>query len=293
MADTPALSLAFLARNPESAGAVLNDLPPSDASAFFAGVPPRLIGPVLARMAPWPAARCLAELAPDLAAAALREAPFQDAAAILRLLDETARGPVVEGFPRRLAADFRRSLDYPEGTVGAWVDPGVPVLAPDAMVGDARKAARKARTLIDVLFLVDDKRRLAGVVRTSALLRLDDTAALATAADQPPLPLLARMRIASALEVADWEDYSALPVVTRRDQVIGAVTRAVLGEAARKGAAAVSGQAAGADLSSHLFASYGATILEVLSLTAPARPLAQDKARRKVRATKTPGKVTP
>lgn len=267
MSDAPALPLAFLTRNPAGAAAVLEDLPAADAAAFLVAVPPRIAGAVLARMPPWPASRCVAALPAEHSAATLREAPFQDAAAIFRLLSEAERDPVIEALPKRLAADFRRSLAYPEGTVGAWIDPDFPSLSEEDSVAIARKAARKARQLSDVLYLVDDKHKLTGAVRAAALLRLDDSASLATASEEAPVPLPARMRIATALEAEDWARFSVLPVVSRKNQVIGAVPRTVLVAAA--GSRNAPGQdIGGANLSGHLFAAYGATLAEILNMTA-------------------------
>lgn len=267
MTDTQALPLAFLTRNPAGAAAVLDDLPAADAAAFLAGVPPRIGGAVLARMLPWPASRCIAALPADHAAATLREAPFQDAAAILRLLTEAETGPALDALPKRLAADFRRSLTYPEGTVGAWIDPGLAMLHVDESVAAARKAARKSHRLSDVLFLIDGNRKLAGAVRAAALLRLDDSAPLLTAAEAAPDPLPARMRIATALDAADWDRFSVLPVVSRKNQVIGALPRAVLVQAT-SGLEAGHQDLAGANLSGHLFSAYGATMFELLNMTA-------------------------
>lgn len=267
MTDAPALPLAFLTRNPAGAAAVLDDLPAADAAAFLAAVPPRIAGGVVAKMPPWPASRCIAALPADHSAATLREAPFQDAAAIFRLLGEDESGPILEALPKRLAADFRRSLAYPEGTVGAWIDPDLPALKEDDSVAEARKAARKARQLSDVLYLVDDNRKLKGAVRAAALLRLDDSAPLATAAEPAPQPLPARMRVSTALEAEDWARFSVLPVVSRKNQVIGAAPRAVLAAAAGK--RNTPGQDTGsANLSGHLFSAYGATLAEILNMTA-------------------------
>ena len=123
------LTLAFLERRPESAAPVLAELDPADAAAFLDSVPGRLAAPVLAMMTPWSAARCLELLTPGRAAAVLRRMAYLDATSLLRLIAEDRFETVLAEMTDALAEDFRNSLKYPKGTVGAWMDYTVPTFS--------------------------------------------------------------------------------------------------------------------------------------------------------------------
>jgi Mg/Co/Ni transporter MgtE len=222
------LTLAYLAHAPQSAARVLQGLPTDDAVAFLETVPARLSAPVVNAMTPWEAAQCLEKLSPARAAAILRGLPFQDSASLLRLVGAAPREAILDELPIQVARRHRSSLRYPRSQVGAWINPDVPVLRPSDSAGTALKHLGGARVTASHVFLESADGRFAGVICTRDL--------LAHRADRPlgelPIghiaPLSNRASLAAAAFNSHWDEFLFLPVVGRRDTVLGGLSRAGL-----------------------------------------------------------------
>jgi len=224
--NSPAqLTLAFLEGRPESAAPVLAELDPSDAAAFLESIPGRLAAPVLAKMAPWSAARCLEHLSPGRAATTLQRMPFLDATSLLRLIEEDWFEVVLGQMTDAKANDFRNSLKYPKGTVGAWMDYTVPTFSADTLAADTLKYAKRRDNRADSHIFVDQAGVFAGAVGIGELLRCDRKASLAEIMDRSIRPLSNRAMLASVSALPDWDRYSMLPVVGRKHNVLGGLTR--------------------------------------------------------------------
>ena len=219
------LTLAFLQSRPESAAPVLAELDPADAAAFLDSIPGRLAAPVLAKMTPWSAARCLELIAPGRAAGALQRMPYLDATSLLRLIAEDRFEIVLAEMRDAVANDFRNSLKYPKGTVGAWMDYTVPTFDADTAAADALKFAKRRRNRVDSHIFVDQEGAFAGAVGIGDLLRSDGKAPLAEIMDRSVRPLSNRAMLSSVSSLPDWDRYSMLPVVGRRRNVLGGLTR--------------------------------------------------------------------
>lgn len=229
MTETSPLTLAYLESRPASAAKVLEDLDAGDAAAFLGDVPARLAAPVVAEMVPWSAAGCLELLSPDTAAATLRNMPYQTGTSILRLIPKDRFDAILESLPQRLARDFRRSLGYPRGTVGAWMDHTVPTFSEGDSVADGIRYAKRRRGRIDShIFVVGERGRFAGAVSVSDLLRHDPKTPLSQILDRDVRALSNRAMLAAVSNQPDWDSYPMLPVVGRRNNVLGALGRKTL-----------------------------------------------------------------
>jgi Mg/Co/Ni transporter MgtE len=218
--------LAFLERQPVSAARALEDLDPADAAAFLETVPSRLSAPVVCAMAPWAAARLVESLAPEQAAGLIRNMAYQEAASVLRLMGQEQFDGILVALPKGLAKGFRNSLSYPKGTVGAWMDHGVPSFAAESTVADGLKYAKQRRNRVGShIFVVEKTGRLAGTVSVGDLLRSAATTALAEIMDRKVSPLSNRAMLTAVESAPAWDEYSMLPVTGRRGNVLGGLTR--------------------------------------------------------------------
>lgn len=256
MSDTPSLTFAFLQSRPEAAARVIEELNPADAAALLHTVPARLAAPLADGMAAWAAARILALLPDEQAAGIIRQMVYQNAASLLRLLDADRLQTLLESLPRRLARDFRHSLDYPAKVVGAWMDQSLPSFSLDGSVADGMRFLRHRGSIpLSHLFVVDQNRRFAGVVSIARILQAPSNTPLRQLLDGGIQPISNRAFLASVVDVADWDEHLVLPVVGRRGNVLGGLTR----QALRQGLEAQAG--AGLSLSpntmmTHLLTSY-------------------------------------
>jgi len=223
------LTLAFLQRRPQSAAGVIEDLDPSDGAAFLATVPGRIGAPVVAFMAPWAGARCVELFPADRAASLIRNMSYQDGTTLLRLISKDRIDAILKQLPKRLARDFTNSLAYPSGSVGAWMDYGIPLFEPGNTVADGLKFAKLGGGRRDLhIFVGNSRRELVGAVSMGDLVRSEPQTKLSEIMDPGVQALSNRATLASVAEQPQWDDYPMLPVIGRRKQVLGGLSRSSL-----------------------------------------------------------------
>jgi len=268
------ITIAFLQRQPAAAARALQELDPADATALLEQVPAGTAGPVLEIMAPWAAATCLENLEPSKAAALVRAMSTQGGASVTRLLPDALRSSVMEHLPRSAARALGATLAYPRDTVGSWMDHRVPTFLETARAREALRYLRtRRRKSGSVLFVVDAERQFVGVVDVADLLRAEEEATLADVVDRDVTPLSNRARLSSVVAAPGWDRFNVLPVVGRRQNFLGALSRGLLqtglseGHAQRDKGDAVS-------LLAHLGSAYLVTALGTVQTIAAAGPRA-------------------
>lgn len=235
-APVAGLTLSFVQHRAAEAARVLNDLEPEETAAFLASIPSRLGAPLLARMEPGQAARALGLQPPELAAAMVRAMRHLDSVTVVRLLSDEAREALYAQLPRRIVNDVARSLEYPVDTVGAWMDLAIAALQGSSTVGEARRhVRRRPDTSLQHLFVTGPGRQLQGAVSMAQLIRADERSALVDAMDIKVTALSNRALLGEVARLSTWDQLSILPVVGRKGNVLGALSRADL----RRGLAAV------------------------------------------------------
>lgn len=224
------LTLTFLERAPKAAANVLQGLPVEQAAAYLETVPARLAGPVLNEMSPWNAARLLELVPAARAALVVRQLAYADATSLVRSMRSEARQRVFEELPSAHARRLSRSLEYPAHQVGAWIDPSVPVLAARDLVSDALRALRGAEPASHVFLESDGHGEYVGAIAIQGLLRSEPTLSLAELKPVPIKPVSNRASLASIAFDARWDELLHLPVVGRRGNLLGGLSRRTLRE---------------------------------------------------------------
>lgn len=231
MSSKSKLSLTFLDRLPRSAAAALQELAPEEASEFLETVPARIAAPVLSEMIPWNAARQLELIPAARAALVLRELSFADTTTLARLMRPEARTPIFEELPTRFAARLGASLRYPSHQVGAWIDPQVPTLSTDNNAADALRVLRSADPTSHVLVEEPSHGPYVGTVAVRDVLRALPNTPLNELRIAKTTPLSNRASLASVAFDARWDEFVYLPVVGRRGNLLGGLSRRALREA--------------------------------------------------------------
>jgi len=273
MSELPELTLAYLRQRPESAARALEGLASEEAAVIMLRAPSRIAAPVLAAMTTLCAARCVARMPPDVAAAHCDELPWSDSAGVLRALDRSARDALLSELPEGKARRFRRSLDYVDDTIGAWVELDAASMPADRSVADAdRLLAGTPNYAESHLLLTDASQRYVGAVTLGSLLSSVPAASLEMMAVRDIRPLRDTASLASALAAVDWERSTILPVVNHRGELLGGLTRRTLRRALQDMNEA--GRDESLSLFSHLLKAYlssGEGLLRLL-LRAPRGP---------------------
>ena len=222
------LSLGFLDRRPWSAARALEEIEPSEAAKFLDHAPPRIAAPVLSIMRPGSAARCLEHMDPGAASALLMAMPHLDAVSVLRLVSNSVLERVLDLSTDRFARRYRRAVAYPRDTVGAWMDVAVPSYKASETVKVTLQSLRKNRHAHSHLFLTDANRQYSGMVAVSELLCHDESALLGDLADRSVEPLSNQAPLVNYAAHRQWDRFSVLPVVGRKKNFLGALSRSEL-----------------------------------------------------------------
>ncbi|MGJ8620741.1 MAG: CBS domain-containing protein [Methylophilaceae bacterium] len=235
MTDNQAdLSYAFLESHPTDAARVLERLAPAVVAALIAEAPIRTITPVIRKMLPLASARCLLLLEDDKAVGLLRAVGAQTGVALLRQLETTHRVKLLSQLPTALSITFELLLGYPEGTVGAWMEPNTLALPKNMTVNDAIQRVREMdQTSNANPYVINANLGLVGIVELADLLRADASHTLAILVRPSPFRLPAQASLTNVLDHEGWTEHSILPVVDHADHLIGSMTYAALLKALR------------------------------------------------------------
>jgi len=223
------ITLRLIKRRPATAARVLAGLPAGDAAGFLSGIPGRIAADAIGAMNAWSAAQVVGVLDSAAASGILREMDYTRAAQVLRMLAPPARKRLLDNLPRRLSRSFETSLRFPADSVGANMELTLPALTTADTVKDALGLVEQApRDTAELLFVTDPAHRYVGVIRAVNLLRHPELFTLTDLTDSSCPALLARARLSSVAANAAWDEYCALPVVSRSGELVGAVRRSAL-----------------------------------------------------------------
>ncbi|MBU0750862.1 MAG: CBS domain-containing protein [Gammaproteobacteria bacterium] len=229
MTSSEDLTFAFLETHPADAARVLERLAPASAAALLQSTPLRLVAPVLRQMLPISGARCLELLDDTETAGLLRGVGAQAGVALLRFLGAERRARLLAQLPTALTIAYDLLLGYPEGTVGAWMDPRALALPSDMTASESLERVRRAdESLIADPYVIDRNQRLLGYVELADLLRANAGTPLTRLVRTSPHRLPAQSLLAGLRDHPGWREASALPVVDRGDRLVGAITHAAL-----------------------------------------------------------------
>lgn len=223
------LSYAFLEAHPADAARVLERLPPESAAALLEEAPLRIVAPVLKKMLPLASARCLLQLNDDKVLGLLRAVGAQAGVALLRQFESAHRKQLLSQLPTALNFTYELLLGYPEGTVGAWMEPNTLALPKEMTVVDAiERVKHMDETSNANPYVINQSLRLLGIIELADLLRVDSSCTLAILVKPSPYRLPAQALLSNVLEHQGWTEYSILPVVDHAGHLVGSITYAAL-----------------------------------------------------------------
>ncbi|MEQ8707365.1 MAG: hypothetical protein RIC36_00130 [Rhodospirillales bacterium] len=263
------LTLGFIDEQPRAAADIISAATPSEGGAFLAFAPLRSAVRLVENLQPWSAALILAETPMERTAAILRDISYADAAAILRHVAEAERAKILENLPARLSRDIERSLSYPVMTVGAWMDVSTPYFKATTTAGDCLKGLRNQGESCGGMAIVTGRgRRFTGVVDLEQLLLLQDDQPIGDIMDTGFTPLSARASLSMAHGNAGWRRFSGLPVINRRNDVMGLLRQGSL-EQAEKLVVPASLPRSGDSIAGHLATGFVITLSGFIQLLSP------------------------
>lgn len=226
MLEDKPLTLDYIETHPQSAIKVIEALDTAHAAAFLETVPVRLSASLISRTSPWMAATWIEKLPLTHAATVLQQMNYQEATAIVRLLTNQMRTSLLSELPSDFSRDIKRSLTFPIGTVGAWMDRLTPTFSDDKSVADGLKFLKSKRgKSAQYLMVVTSDKQYAGIVSTHELLKSSSKEKLRAIIDNSITPLSSMASLATVLNEASWDLYTVLPVLDSAGSVAGSLQR--------------------------------------------------------------------
>jgi magnesium transporter len=221
-----ALTKGYLTLHPADAARTLARLDVRDLKAVFQAMPRPLAASVLEHMTPLSVARCLGHLQTRAAAEIMVRIPSLTAVAALRLMSSDQVTALFSAMPRPAAARLRLRLRYPETLIGSYVDAEVLTLSADQRVSDALRLVRRTgRRSGHTLYVLDERRHLAGVVDLCDLLGERDRGRIERVMRPAPVVLNARAALQTVTNHPAWLTHDSLPVVNREGLFQGVLAR--------------------------------------------------------------------
>jgi magnesium transporter len=202
-------------------------LEPSEVAVLIQWLPDEEIAEILEELPPREAARILRSLSAPEAGQLLGEVDPDDAADILEELPPTTVDAILVRMSPEEAAEIRHLAEYDPDSAGGIMTPEYVAVARDATSAQAIAAIRRlvdeAET-VNYVYVVDDERRLLGVLSLYRLLLSPDT----TPVEQLMAPSTVRVRASTDQETAARiltdRNLLAIPVVDDDDHLLGIIT---------------------------------------------------------------------
>ncbi|WP_198669008.1 magnesium transporter [Elioraea thermophila] len=146
---------------------------------------------------------------------------------LYKRLPEAVREAILPGLAAAEREDVRKLAAYPEGTVGSVMTSAYATLPADITVGEAiarlRREAPNRETIYDA-YVVDDARRMVGVVSLRDLLMASDETKVAEVMRREVVKVAAEAPRAEAVRLIREYDLIALPVINGGGVMVGIVT---------------------------------------------------------------------
>jgi magnesium transporter len=231
------LARTYARELPLEAAQCLEELPVEEIVPLLSTAPVRLAVPLLEHLAPHLAAELLVAMPPagrrDLVTAMDPVA----AVSLLAWMEDEPRSVLLDLLDPSLARELRAMAEYPPQTAGRIMDPRAVGIRAGATVGEALGRLRAGRNRVADVFLIDDDRRLTGIVPIELL---------AVAPPAAPVESLARPAVMAraidpqedVVEHFNRERLASLPVVDIDGRLLGVIRYDTLAQTAQESAAA-------------------------------------------------------
>jgi len=236
--DEHVLALIESDATPEELAKGVGEQEAPDAADTLESLEPEESAEVLHEMDVQAAAAALSYMELPLAATVLQDLPVQeaaelisymepdDAADVLQELPESRAEELLRELPRRKAADLAKLALYDPETAGGLMNTRFLKLSADATVAQAIEKVRAKAELLDQpdIYVVDERKRLAGVVPLRALLVNGPDDRIGDIMDPDVEPLDPAMDREAVAMMFDRYDHLTLPVIDANRRLLGVVT---------------------------------------------------------------------
>ncbi|MBI4062183.1 MAG: magnesium transporter [Elusimicrobia bacterium] len=227
----------FIHSDPQQAALALEMLPPVMAADVIRGLPPKAAARVLALVHPQHEAAIYEHMIPEPAASLIGLADPDDAADAFRALSGASRRALLGVLAPERRRELEERLSYPDHSAGQIMRTDVVSFSKDARVRDvvARlKTITATKHPQSYVYVVDEHRRLLGVLNMRDLLLADDDARVESVMRADVLSVPAHIDREELLSEPRVKGYLSIPVVDAQGRLLGAVRTSDLIESSQE-----------------------------------------------------------
>lgn len=230
----------FMQRFPVQAAKIVDLLDVEEATQLVERIEAAIIAPVVAHLSVQQAQWLLERSEPEPAANIVARLSVPRAAVLLRGVRESRRKALLDALDAGVRKDIDLLLTSPPDSAAALMDPRVLQLSPTMPVEDALamlrrgKAARTATQARRILLLLDDERRVKGMVAIQDLMFASPGEQLLDYMQPVPATVPGTATTKEVLKVLEQYGVSSVPVVDAERRLIGIVRQDELAAIARE-----------------------------------------------------------
>ena len=171
MTHTNPFAEQFISKHPIEAARGLEGINSSDLARFIGNLSSDLAVLLLTKLDRHKAAQCLEHMRIESAASLIQKIPGQFQQILMKLLDVKYRDDVFKLMPSEVSERLRRSLDYSELSIGAYLDHSTKTFTDDILIEDMVKYLREnPHTANQHLFIIDHDQYYKGVINIADLI---------------------------------------------------------------------------------------------------------------------------
>lgn len=216
----------FIDTDPQQAALALEALSPEDAAAVVRGLSPETAARLLARVHPQSEAAIYELLVPEPAATLLGLADADDAADAFRALRDDSRRALLASLTLERRRELEERLSYLDHSAGQIMRTDVVSFSKDARVRDVvtrLKTITASKHPQSYTYVVDEHRRLLGVLNMRDLLLAEDDARVETIMRTDVISVPSHVDREELIAESKVKSYLSIPVVDAQGRLLGAV----------------------------------------------------------------------
>jgi magnesium transporter len=216
------LALSFLCLHPEETAEILERLPVGEIRPLLHSLHPSVLASVLGPMNPVKAGEILHSFPLHRAATTLESMKPPEAASILRSLTKKRVEEILRVLPLKKRKPIRSLLKFPNGLVGAAMEPVEWFYELDLPAGEVVGRFRRFRENTGLyIYITDADRKLVGMTDLKTVLRVNRSHPLRDFMETGVVSIPAQLSQAAARALPAWEKFSELPVVETDGILVG------------------------------------------------------------------------
>ena len=227
------LALGFMDAQPKAAAEIIELQSTQNAANFMVSIPAEKAALVISEMLPQYAAPLCLQLPNDAALAILAKMNAKVLVHIFRQFPAPQRDHFLNELPAKTQVACKLILNYSETMVGAWITPQMLTIPDKSSVAEALHRIESSDLPIvgDNIFVVDRNRQLISRVPLIDLIRAPKEILASTLSKGEIVSVSGRMSVTEAAASPIWENENVVPVLNRRQELIGILRYADLKQA--------------------------------------------------------------